>query len=277
MADIEQEARAQNKAPAEFVTLDFRYGIADALWEAGYRKVASPTSRAAASVVSEWREHKRTLTWRPEFTRALDALQDALEASRPVTSGELAGATHFVELTIEGGELHRAFRCAAPEDASCRRRPKDHEDRESWPAEEATEPGFPCWATEWVAAVGIEDAIHAYPDQVLASVPVTISYAEGVDITPTSSDLATREGVTVETTAALDALPIGAIVLSSDERMGLRRLYQRLYQRVGPHGWARPAYVGFSGPVPLPATVLYVPEAIDRRSPTDASREVDES
>ncbi|AWY05341.1 hypothetical protein SEA_MEMENTOMORI_87 [Microbacterium phage MementoMori] len=29
---------AQNKAPEEFVTLDFRYGIADALWDAGYRK-----------------------------------------------------------------------------------------------------------------------------------------------------------------------------------------------------------------------------------------------
>lgn len=32
---------AQNKAPREFVTLDFRYGIADALWDAGYRKVAA--------------------------------------------------------------------------------------------------------------------------------------------------------------------------------------------------------------------------------------------
>lgn len=31
---------AQNKAPEEFVTLDFRYGIADALWNAGYRKIA---------------------------------------------------------------------------------------------------------------------------------------------------------------------------------------------------------------------------------------------
>lgn len=31
---------AQRKAPSEFVTLDFRYGIADALWDAGYRKVA---------------------------------------------------------------------------------------------------------------------------------------------------------------------------------------------------------------------------------------------
>ena len=38
---------AQNKVPAEFVTPDFRYGIADALWDAGYRKVkaSSPATR----------------------------------------------------------------------------------------------------------------------------------------------------------------------------------------------------------------------------------------
>ncbi|QHB37218.1 hypothetical protein QDA03_gp23 [Microbacterium phage Terij] len=35
---------AQNKAPEEFVTLDFRYGIADALWDAGYRKVTTETA-----------------------------------------------------------------------------------------------------------------------------------------------------------------------------------------------------------------------------------------
>lgn len=33
---------AQNKTPDQFVTLDFRYGIADALWAAGYRKVVNP-------------------------------------------------------------------------------------------------------------------------------------------------------------------------------------------------------------------------------------------
>lgn len=31
---------AQNWAPELFVTLDLRYGIADALWDAGYRKVS---------------------------------------------------------------------------------------------------------------------------------------------------------------------------------------------------------------------------------------------
>ncbi|EQM83397.1 hypothetical protein [Microbacterium maritypicum] len=92
---------------------------------------------------------------------------------------------HHVELKLEGGELHRGFTCTAPEDAPCRRRPKDADRRESWTAEEATESGHPCWAYEWVGAVGIEDAIiGTVDDQVLASVPVTISFEEGVGIEP---------------------------------------------------------------------------------------------
>lgn len=108
---------------------------------------------------------------------------------------------HHVELKIEGGELHRGFTCTAPEDASCRRRPKDHEQRESWTRDQATETGFPCWAAEWVNAVGIEDAIIGYPDQVLASVPVAISYEEGVSIDPIFQEapaLSDREQAEVE-------------------------------------------------------------------------------
>jgi hypothetical protein len=93
---------------------------------------------------------------------------------------------HFVQLTIQGGELHPAFVCTAPGDAVCRRRPSDFEDgaRESWSAEEATEAGYPCWAVDWVEAVGIPDAIFAHPDGVLASIPVNIRYSEGVEVTP---------------------------------------------------------------------------------------------
>ena len=92
---------------------------------------------------------------------------------------------HHVELKLEGGELHRGFTCTAPANASCRRRPKDADQRESWTSEEATEPGHQCWAVEWVEAVGIEDAIiGAVDDQVLASVPVTISFEEGVGVEP---------------------------------------------------------------------------------------------
>lgn len=92
---------------------------------------------------------------------------------------------HYVQLIVESGELHRAFVCTAPEDADCRRRPEGFEERmrESWTAEEATKSGYPCWAKDWVEAVGIEDAIYASPEGVLASVPVQISYSEGVEIT----------------------------------------------------------------------------------------------
>jgi hypothetical protein len=93
---------------------------------------------------------------------------------------------HHVNLTIEQGELRSSFTCTAPEDADCRRRPPNIEEtgQESWTNEQATVPGYPCWAREWVEAVGVEDAIIGGVDQVLASVPVSISYAEGVEITP---------------------------------------------------------------------------------------------
>ncbi|MFJ2535879.1 hypothetical protein [Microbacterium maritypicum] len=92
---------------------------------------------------------------------------------------------HHVNLTIEQGELHRSFTCTAPEDAPCRRRPPEPEERESWTAEEATVPGADCWAVEWVQAVGIRDAIIATcEDRVLASIPVELSFEEGVGIAP---------------------------------------------------------------------------------------------
>ncbi|MFC7431004.1 MULTISPECIES: hypothetical protein [unclassified Agrococcus] len=99
-------------------------------------------------------------------------------------------SNHFVQLVIDGGELHTAFVCTAPGDAVCRRRPSDFDDvqRESWAAAEATKAGYPCWAEDWVEAVGLPDAIAARPDGVLASVPVSIRYDEGVHITPESSN-----------------------------------------------------------------------------------------
>lgn len=109
---------------------------------------------------------------------------------------------HFVQLTIQSGELHPAFVCTAPGDAACRRRPDDFEDgaRESWSAEEATKAGYPCWAVEWVEAVGLPDAIFTHPDGVLVSVPVEIRYSEGVEVIPTFMKSA------VEVLADYDAL-----------------------------------------------------------------------
>ncbi|MCK2031244.1 hypothetical protein [Microbacterium galbinum] len=95
---------------------------------------------------------------------------------------------HHVELQIAGGELVTGFTCSAPVDASCRRRPKDHDQRESWSTEEATETGFRCWAVEWVEAVGTADAVIGSADAVLASVPVEIHFEEGVGIDPVQTE-----------------------------------------------------------------------------------------
>ncbi|MER7522609.1 hypothetical protein ABTZ44_07545 [Microbacterium oxydans] len=109
---------------------------------------------------------------------------------------------HHVELKLEGGELHCGFTCTAPEDAACRRRPKNADQRESWTAAEATGSGHQCWASEWVDAVGIEGAIiGTVDDQVLASVSVAISFEEGVGIEP----IRTPDLVAAAETARSDA------------------------------------------------------------------------
>ncbi len=95
---------------------------------------------------------------------------------------------HYVQLTVESGELHRAFVCTAPADANCRRRPANWEDMESWSPSESDESGFPCWAVEFVNEAGIEDAVYAHPDGVLASFLVSIPYADGVEVTPVLAD-----------------------------------------------------------------------------------------
>lgn len=91
---------------------------------------------------------------------------------------------HHLDLVIEDGEARIKFRCTGTPDASCRRRPPkwDESSDESWTDEQATETGFECWAADWVSAVGITDAIIGHPDQTLASAPVTIGYADGVEI-----------------------------------------------------------------------------------------------
>ena len=90
---------------------------------------------------------------------------------------------HHLTLTVEHGELRRGFTCSAPPDALCRRRPVD-EYAEFWTAEEATEPGHQCWATEWIDQIGIDYGLLVTGGGVLASVPVTIAYDHGVRATP---------------------------------------------------------------------------------------------
>lgn len=129
-------------------------------------------------------------------------------------------ATHFIDSVIAHGALSHEFRCVAPEDAQCRRRPPDWRGRESWTEEEATETGHPCWAVEWVEAASLYDAVTG-EDTVLASAPVHVSYDEGVVITPVPvvSDEAVEAGAAGVSRQGW----VGGAVMMSDERLaGLR-------------------------------------------------------
>jgi hypothetical protein len=44
------------------------------------------------------------------------------------------------------------------------------------------EGGHECWAVDWVNELGFDDAVIA--DGIFASVPIILSYYEGVEITP---------------------------------------------------------------------------------------------
>lgn len=89
------------------------------------------------------------------------------------------------------------LRCHAAPDAPCRRRPPDWEtrdDRSCWTDEEATEPGHPCWAVEWLDATGLDALCYDGPQIIdLPGVPIDISYDEcvtwSVADTPTDQEI----------------------------------------------------------------------------------------
>ena len=99
-------------------------------------------------------------------------------------TAETQAPGHYLTITSDVGEAVLGFVCTMPADAPCRRRPPGFdEDIESWTAAEATEPGYPCWATEWVDAAGISDAIVLAIPGVFASIPVDVHYEDGMYIT----------------------------------------------------------------------------------------------
>ena len=99
-------------------------------------------------------------------------------------TAETQAPGHYLTITSAFGEAVLGFVCTMPADAPCRRRPPGFdEDIESWTAAEATEPGYPCWATEWVDAAGISDAVVLDTPGVFASIPVDVHYEDGVYIT----------------------------------------------------------------------------------------------
>jgi hypothetical protein len=91
---------------------------------------------------------------------------------------------HAIELYAENGEIRPRLVCTAAPDAPCRKRPTV--ERDSWNDEDPDlTPGHPCWAIEWVEAAGFEDGVAwGSRDGVIASIPVRVSYDEGVYLDP---------------------------------------------------------------------------------------------
>lgn len=92
----------------------------------------------------------------------------------------MTAPVHFIELYADRGEIAPRLVCTATPGAPCRKRPAV--ERESWSADDPDlTPGHPCWAIEWIEAVGFADGVTWTPsDDVIVSVPVGVSYEESV-------------------------------------------------------------------------------------------------
>jgi len=93
---------------------------------------------------------------------------------------------HVIEVVAEFGELSLKFRCNAVPGSPCKRRPVDSE-LEEWPSDYQGEMvDADCWAAEWVSECGWE-SIMPNNDSVYASIPISISYDDGVIVTQLES------------------------------------------------------------------------------------------
>lgn len=93
---------------------------------------------------------------------------------------------HVVEVVAEFGELNLRFVCNAVAGSPCRRRPAE-KDWNEWPENYQGEMvDSDCWAAEWVSECGWE-SIMPNKDGVYASIPVSISYDDGVVVTQVES------------------------------------------------------------------------------------------
>lgn len=145
-------------------------------------------------------------------------------------------ALHALDLVIEDGSVQTRFRCASAPDASCRRRPPDADDRESWTDAEATETGHPCWAVEWVEAAGIEDAL-AGDDCDLGSVPVHIDYEECVIVEPAHPHPA-LEGITAQDPNPTYAQQAAELAAAQVELAKVRAELDRANARISDLSWS---------------------------------------
>lgn len=104
------------------------------------------------------------------------------------TKGE-AMSDHVIQVVADDGELRFDLVCNAPEDAWCRRRPSEYQE-DQWVDEWIdTDPDLvdgPCWAVEWIDAAGLE-GMRAEGVGVWVTIPVEVSYDEGVVVVPASA------------------------------------------------------------------------------------------
>lgn len=95
---------------------------------------------------------------------------------------------HQLVLTLdpEASEApHLALVCTAAPGAPCRKRPPD--DRERWSYNDPDLVDGECWAIEWIDAAGWDDSVRTDGGG-RWSLPVDVTYDEGVIVTPILDD-----------------------------------------------------------------------------------------
>ena len=91
---------------------------------------------------------------------------------------------HALEVISEYGEISVRLACHAAKGATCRMRPADL-NLEEWTVDyEGEMIDAECWAVEWQSDAGFEEGVRSEFAGVYASVPVVISYDEGVMVHP---------------------------------------------------------------------------------------------
>lgn len=108
-------------------------------------------------------------------------------------------------------------------------------------------------AAHWIAkeiASGRGEPLYDLP-----SVLDLLSVNRRIQADRTANNPYDRRSRTVSTVEELDALPVESVVRVEKVRFG----DSRIYRKINSTSWVTDMFVGYSGPVPLPATVLFVP------------------
>lgn len=133
-----------------------------------------------------WAGHGLNGEWDAGTHEAHELCREDARAALVAAAGAAlheANERHYIYLVIEDNEVRTRLRCEAVETAPCRMRPENWEAMESWTEEECVTSGHPCWAVKFIEDGGDEQLYGT--DQVLGRVPVTVEYADGVEVCAT--------------------------------------------------------------------------------------------